>query len=700
VGPNGSGKSNIAEAFRFVLGEQRMTQMRSKRTEDLIWNGSQSISRAHNASVALSFDNRKKIFDIDFDDVVLQRSIHRDASTEYRLNDSAVRLKDIIELLSGAHIGSSGHHIISQGETDRILLVNAWERKVMIEDALGLKIYQYKKQESERKLEKTQQHKKEVESLRREIEPHIKFLKTQVDKVEKTKSLREELSELYSFYLFSEENRIKTREETNKRNLIPLNEKLKVVSKELTKAKETLSRLEGADEKTEELLSLEKKLSTVRKSKEASAREVGRLEGELRGLKVVSESQNNTVPSQKLISFKNGIEERLAKIEGSEDLSFVKQIVSEARLYINTFLKSVINKEAQADSVYGRTQEQKIMKEKELESMSKHENELMLLYKKLKEEIEQDQHSGREAERKVFTLSAEEHTLRTDISDIEKDDAICRRDRDDLDEERREGLILVGDGLKRTPPENYKGFVSEEKRTEMRKRLERIKIRLEDTGMGSGEDVLREYEEVKNRDSFLEHELIDLEESLTKLGNLIKELDDRLNILFNEGIQLINERFQELFSITFGGGSASLELVKDKNQNESDEDIMDEFEDGKDREGIEISVSLPRKKIRGLHMLSGGERALTSIALLFAMSQVNPPPFLLLDETDAALDEANSHRYGDMIEKLSKESQLILITHNRETMSRAGVLYGVTMGRDGVSQLLSVGFEDAVRVAK
>ena len=99
-------------------------------------------------------------------------------------------------------------------------------------------------------------------------------------------------------------------------------------------------------------------------------------------------------------------------------------------------------------------------------------------------------------------------------------------------------------------------------------------------------------------------------------------------------------------------------------------------------------------------MLSGGERALTSIALIFAVSQVNPPPFIILDETDAALDEANSRRYGDMIDSLAKYSQLILITHNRETMSRAGVIYGVTMGSDGVSKLLSIQFDEAVNVAK
>jgi len=118
------------------------------------------------------------------------------------------------------------------------------------------------------------------------------------------------------------------------------------------------------------------------------------------------------------------------------------------------------------------------------------------------------------------------------------------------------------------------------------------------------------------------------------------------------------------------------------------------------QEGIEVKVNLPRKKIKSLEMLSGGERALTSIALLFAMSQVNPPPFIILDETDAALDEANSRKYGDMIENLSKRSQLILITHNRETMSRAGILYGVTMGGDGISKLLSVKLEEAIMVAK
>ncbi|MDE1941375.1 MAG: hypothetical protein KGI66_04610, partial [Patescibacteria group bacterium] len=220
----------------------------------------------------------------------------------------------------------------------------------------------------------------------------------------------------------------------------------------------------------------------------------------------------------------------------------------------------------------------------------------------------------------------------------------------------------------------------------------------------------------EERDAFLAKEIVDLEKAREELVRLIAELDARLDMEFKSGILKINAEFQKLFTLMFGGGRAELSVVKEARRRkksemeELDEALsgdmpgapsdaeMDAQEDGP--EGLEVSVSLPRKKVKGLMMLSGGERALTSIALLFAISQVNPPPFIILDETDAALDEANSKKYGDMIADLSRRSQLILITHNRETMSRAGVIYGVTMGSDGASRLLSIAFEEAVAVAK
>jgi chromosome segregation protein len=241
--------------------------------------------------------------------------------------------------------------------------------------------------------------------------------------------------------------------------------------------------------------------------------------------------------------------------------------------------------------------------------------------------------------------------------------------------------------------------------------IEKMKIRLEDAGASGGEETLKEYQDLTERDNFLEKEIIDLEQSSLSLKSLIKELTLQLEQDFNAGMDKINTQFSEFFALMFGGGRAGLTLLQEKKRRRSvDEsgavvmvrDSEIDFEDVEQEveSGIEIDITLPHKKTKGLEMLSGGERALTSIALLFAISQVNPPPFIILDETDAALDEANSRKYSTMIENLSKYSQLILITHNRETMSTASIIYGVTMGSDGISKLLSIQFEEAVTVAK
>ena len=190
------------------------------------------------------------------------------------------------------------------------------------------------------------------------------------------------------------------------------------------------------------------------------------------------------------------------------------------------------------------------------------------------------------------------------------------------------------------------------------------------------------------------------------------DLKEKIDQEFKEGVQKINLEFQKFFSLMFGGGTGSLSIiVKNKSPRRRSAALADRSADEAEEfyedtgeivfeQGIEINVSLPHKRVKELHALSGGERSLVSIAILFARSQVNPPPFLVLDETDAALDEANSRKYGDMLERLSQQSQLIVVTHNRETMSRAGVLYGVTIGANGASKLLSVKFDEATQIAK
>src|SRR3989344_5332992 len=204
VGPNGSGKSNVAEAFRFVLGEQSMKSMRSKKGEDLIWGGSPALPRMNRAGGEVVFDNSKRLLDLDFKEVVVERVVHRDGINEYLLNGTPVRLKDVIRLLAGANIGGSGYQIISQGEADRILNASPRERREMVEDALGLKLYQHKKAESERKLVESAVNIDKTKSLRRELSPHLAFLRNQVEKIEKAREMKDELAAKLIDYLTRE----------------------------------------------------------------------------------------------------------------------------------------------------------------------------------------------------------------------------------------------------------------------------------------------------------------------------------------------------------------------------------------------------------------------------------------------------------------------------------------------------------------
>ena len=240
VGPNGSGKSNVAESFRFVLGEQSVKSMRGKRGEDLIWGGSAQLTRGNRASVTILLDNSKRVFPLDFTEISIERIVHRDGQNEYLLNGSAVRLKDIQELLASANIGSTGHHIISQGEADRILSAGGKERREMIEDALGLKIYQYKRQEADRKLTKTLENVAHVESLRREALPHLKYLEKQVQKIEKSLEVQAQLKQVYAEYLRREDTYIAYHHDRLIAKRREPEEKLKTVMSELKEAKRVL----------------------------------------------------------------------------------------------------------------------------------------------------------------------------------------------------------------------------------------------------------------------------------------------------------------------------------------------------------------------------------------------------------------------------------------------------------------------------
>ena len=724
VGPNGSGKSNVAEAFRFVLGEQSIKSMRGKRGEDLIFSGSKSASKLNRGNVKLVFDNSRHVFNIDFSEVSLERVVFRDGTNEYLLNGSKVRLKDIYELLASANIGASGHHIISQGEADRILNASIKERKEMIEDALGLKTYQYKREESERKLEKTMENIGQVGALRKEIAPHIRFLEKQVEKIKRAESLKDELVVLYREYLKREETYLAYfKKDFEEKRRVPSEEKNKL-EKRLDEVKGILAESESADNESRELLSIEKELRSAEEALESARREGSRIEGTIaaeeraleRAKKESAGASRISVELSEMEDLKKRGELLKKETEKENDVAKLRALFSDFFKIFSDFLsskKSVLSSgslpaiEKELASLKEKKEELVALEKERLEKR----NLIQKKYESVRASIEEGRTKGREAEREMFTLMNRRTELLGILSSLsQKEDAI-RREEEAFKGELQEAAALVGlSAIRYNDIELSKDSALEERilQEDRKKKLERMKIRLEEAGGAGGEEVLKEFDDVKTRDEFLSKEVTDLEVSAESLRGLIVELKEKLDSEFKVGIDKINKAFGEFFSLMFGGGQAGLQVsereVRKRRSSLSDylePDLSAEAEaQAETEEGIDISVSLPNKRVKGLQMLSGGERALTSIALLFAISQVNPPPFVILDETDAALDEANSKKYGDMVESLSKYSQLILITHNRETMSRAGILYGVTMGSDGISKLLSVKFEEALAVAK
>jgi chromosome segregation ATPase len=723
VGPNGSGKSNIVEAIRFVLGEQSMKSLRGKGGVDLIFKGSRLSPSSSRALVSITFDNSDKIFtfsnsgtgvSLDYNEIIISREVFADGSNKYSINQTEVRLKDIVDLLSSVNIGSSGHHIISQGEADRILNASNKERRSMIEDALGLRVYQYRIKESEKRLEKTLINMKEVQSLRREIAPHLSFLKKQVSIIEKSEQMRQELKELYRTYLSKEATYVKHESGRLSKEHLLLKEKENNLSQKIDELQKDKDLNQKENIFTTEIKEHQLKLSGLTESKNELLRNLGRIEGMIEGLeerfRKQAESKKTVIRESDWQDFISLIDGQIDQALKMDNLEGVIDCLKNLKNKITEFYNHSDNNPTfslEDDDSYKEMiskKEELIFEKKRIESEIEGEESII---NSKKEEERQSLEAYRDSEKNLYELLRQKTEVTSALSALSYEEERLASIKSAFDMELTEAGVLIGREIVSFAEKEDHEEVNRPEQEALRKKIERIKIKIEDTGGGSGEDVVREYKETVERDEFLGSELEDLNKSIKDCNVLIAELKEKLDTEFKQGVENINTQFQNFFALMFGGGGAFLSVTMEHKKPKKDDLLIEQDAPEEDEEseigferGIEINVNLPHKKVRDLHMLSGGERSLTSIALLFAISQVNPPPFLVLDETDAALDEANSKKYGNMLENLSDYSQLIVVTHNRETMTRAEVLYGVTMSAEGVSKLLSIKFEEATGYAK
>ncbi|MFZ2975428.1 MAG: AAA family ATPase [Candidatus Moraniibacteriota bacterium] len=739
VGPNGSGKSNIADALRWVMGEQSMKNLRGKKSEDIIFAGSGKKARLGSAYVTLYLDNSDKRIPLEFEEVSVTRKIFRSGESEYLINGSRVRLQDIVDILAKAGVGKESYAVVNQGMADSVLNATPFERRSVIEDAAGVKQYQIKKERSLRKLDSTRQNLERAKELMEEIKPHLKMLKRQSDKAAESESVSTELSQkqtkLFSYLWHNfqrERNRLNEEKEESGRILINMQREVDKLTDEIgNQSKEEKNATDEAKH-----LELENKQREQRNKLNQLERELIITEGRI---EIEKEKQKNvemikeaeiSLPKEQLVDkiyIKESLEEikkdqeklieRIEKAEKMKDLQDIKEFarVIAQRLYdlkieiekgkketVPVDVPKIVVEKKPVEKIESKILielQEKIIKIRE--DIKKAQEELLLIDQEIQQEILMD----REKRRKFFEIEGKLRIKQDELNKLKDkfNDSKISLARVEVREEDLKNQIKIE---LRKEVEELSPVEGEINRETLESEIYKLKIKMEQIG-GIDPMVIDEYNETQKRFEFLENESRDLEDAIVSLREVIKEMEQKIEVKFATTYEEINKEFSKYFRIIFGGGTAHLtklkiqiskrkakdELAEGETESKIEKDEAKEDENKQEERseiGIDISACPPGKRIANLSMLSGGERSLTSLALLFAIISHNPPPFAILDEVEAALDEANSRRFSRILTELSDRTQFVTITHNRETMRQASLLYGVTMGEEGISKLLSV----------
>ncbi|MBU1178614.1 AAA family ATPase [Patescibacteria group bacterium] len=837
VGPNGSGKSNVADAIRWVMGEQSMKTLRGKKAEDIIFAGTNKKARLGMAEVSLYLNNEDGRMPIDYSQVVITRRLYRDGNGEYLLNKSKVRLFDIQELLAKSGFGQKTYSVIGQGMIDAILRAGPKERQEMFEEAAGVKHFQLKKNISVNKLERTKQNLDRAGDLLAEIAPRRNSLQRQARKAEKKDQVQQDLKVLQQEYFNHQWNQTKQRYQEVRAAIEKFTQREQEISQQIKEIEQAINKAEQAidyrqeDKQREELDNLNGQSNKI---KEQLAVVKGRIEVEeerdtavdIRGLRQRKEEAEASANSyrEQVAALKREkeevagslpvVEKQLADIDSQikkleeqlqDQRAQVSQIGDQAvkeklRAVYNkqsSFLEELkncdtleklaalreqatvlqeeftaalqivlddqgedkgnvdkikvvqdeinvlLNQKEKLDNELNQYNVELAIKETKIntinESLETRQQELEKLEKKIvaatagsnkensellelqqqrtdlekelqalenvtaeiSQKLQQEREQKKEQRQKLFDFEHDYRQQQEELNKVRQDKSADEIKQAKVDNEKE---LLLDEIRDNTGTEEYTDLlaefendpltVEESRAQELRERIQKLRQQLIKIGE-IDPAVVEEYKECNERFEFLTSQKDDLEEAIKSLSKIIAELDQTIKERFEIAFKNINQHFQKYFSVLFGGGKAKLVKIKIAARRSTATEGEDEVVTADDEEKlmeeiIDIKATPPGKKLRELSMLSGGERALTSIALLFAIVTNNPAPFLVLDEVDAALDESNTGRYADIVASLAKKSQFIVITHNRETMRRSDLLYGVTMEEGGVSKLLSV----------
>lgn len=689
VGPNGSGKSNIIDAVRWVLGERESKHLRGEGLENLIFAGTPKRNASSLARVDLYFINKNNLFPLDNEEVVLSRRVDRGGESEIYINDTEIKLKDLLPLLARIKLGSRGIVIIGQGQSDIFVASSPKERREMIEEVLGLKEFRIKKNQSERRLENSLINIEKIKASLEELEPQVRVFKKQKTRLEKKEEIEKELFILENNYFSFKYNNLKNALSSIKSPLQSLLEEKEKLSQKIKKEEKFLNDFYKDENLHKKSKEAKERIDSLWQERIAKEKELYKLEIKINS---AEKSTSMRLPEEGFEGFLKYLEIEIKKAIVATDLQSIKTILK--NVYERISALSLDKREKKDENLL----EKKVVLEKEIIDIDnkigalrkeeqlffEKEREYNLEFKKKVEELNKTKNELYILDAKINEINLKEENVKEKIFDIEREWVSLGRNLEDL--------------------KNFKidPNLNEFELPKMEKRINYLRGEIASIGE-IDQNVLNEFQGSEERYNFLSVQLADLEKAAADLRKLIKELDQRIKVDFKNYFKEINIAFDKYFHLMFGGGKAKLVLREERKsffESESGEveinnDNLKEEEKENDEDfGIDLEVNLPRKKIKSVNMLSGGEKTLLSLAALFALISISSPPFLVLDEIDAALDEENARKFAELIKNFSSQTQFIIVTHNRSTMEVADILYGVTMGEDGVSQVLSLKFDD------
>ena len=492
---------------------------------------------------------------------------------------------------------------------------------------------------------------KELKGLRNKIskleEDKEKYVDSSENIIEEVQSLEKQLQEIDITYA------------TEKQRIISIDENIEQIQNRIDKLKEEVEKTEKS--KNETLASKQKNKECIEKMSKQNEEDQ----------KIIDEFSNANKESQKYIDDLN-LDITNLKISVSsfnESEVSIQEMTEMIMKEIETHTKNKDNKCLQIKNAISENDKLKIEIEntkQEIEKVkSKVSNSGENIDKMKKERIEKNEKLSKKEEEQTEQFKRIEE-LKAQITKIEVKKTKTEEDITDVINKMWEEYELT--------PNNAGEYQKPENVAVTQRRVNVLRTDIKELG-SVNVDSIEEYKKLKDRYDFMCEQRLDLEDTMSKLRKVIQDMTETMKQQFKEKFEIINKNFGEVFKELFGGGMAEVTLTDEENILEC---------------GIDITVQPPGKKLQNMTLLSGGEKAFTAIALLFAILKINPAPFCVLDEIEAALDDVNVYRYAEYLKKFAKETQFLVITHRKGTMEAADTVYGVTMEEKGISKLLSM----------